>query len=147
MFFRHLMYYAIGYVCLQYGTYLLPDMLFYRRMSSGGYYSSAQSLNDFFMLLLYRPIPVFLSLFFYAVGAFFIRYVILKRIAVWCSEARRVYTAIIHLFMLGLGVSIFWIHFTDPIVRTFVGLIIIIDLYRLIVFLSTRGKNYNSYGI
>lgn len=63
MFFRHLMYYAIGYVCLQYGDYLMPDMLFYRRMSSGGYYSAAQSLNDFFMLVLYRPIPVFLSLF------------------------------------------------------------------------------------
>lgn len=147
MFFRHLMYYAIGYVCLQYGEYLMPDMLFYRKMSAGGYYSTAQSLNDFFMLVLYRPIPVFLSLFFYAVGIFFIRYVIIKRLAVWRNETKRISSAIIHLFLLGLGVSSLWIHFTDSIVRTFVLLLVIIDLYRFIVFLSTRGKNYNSYGI
>lgn len=144
MFFRHLLYFSIGYVCLQYAGYLMPDLLFYRKFSGGGYYSAAQSLNDFFMLLLYRPIPVFLSLFFYLLGLLFVRYVILKRITLWRGKT---YSAFIHFFLISLGVFILWVHFSDPIVRIFLLLLIFFDIYRFVIFLTLGGKNYNSYGI
>jgi len=147
MFFRHLLYFIIGYVSLQYAGYLMPDILFYHKLTGGGYYSVAQSLNDFFLLLIYRPIPVFLSLFFYVLGILFIRYVILKRILVWRKQAKGYFSYFIQLLFICLGGSILLLHLEDPIARIIMILVASIELYRFIIFLTIRGKNYNSYGI
>lgn len=147
MFFRHLLYFVIGYVSLQYAGHLMPDILFYHKLTGGGYYSVAQSLNDFFLLLIYRPIPVFLSLFFYLLGVLFIRYVILKRMFVWKYQAKGYFSYFIQLLFICLGGSILWLHYGDPIARIIIILVACFELYRFIVYLTVRGKNYNSYGI